>query len=52
MKVGDLVKSKYSWCKHTGIVMKYNTGGWWVLWSDGEYGFTNPSDMEVISESR
>ena len=50
MKVGDLVKMKPKYgCKNTGIIVKYNTGGWWVVWQHGEWGFTNPSDMVVIS---
>ena len=48
MQVGTLVKHKASWCKNIGICIKHNTGGWWILWSDGAYGFTNPSDVEVI----
>ena len=52
MKVGDLVRTKVSWSNAIGILIKYNTGGWWVQWNDGARGFTNPSDIEVISESR
>jgi len=53
MKVGDLVKMKPKYgCNRTGIIVKHNTGGWWVQWSCGDLGFMNPSDMEVINESR
>ena len=53
MKVGDLVKMKPKYgCNRIGIIVKHNTGGWWIQWSCGDLGFTNPSDMEVINESR
>ena len=48
MQVGTLVKSKYSWNKNIGICIKHNTGGFVILWSNGEYGFTIPSDVEAI----
>ena len=49
MKVGDLVINQYC---GIGIVTKYNTGGWWVTYSDGQMGFCNESDLEVLDESR
>tara|TARA_B100001094_G_scaffold83007_2_gene79296 strand:- start:343 stop:492 length:150 start_codon:yes stop_codon:yes gene_type:complete len=49
MKVGDLVINQYS---GIGIVTAYNTGGWWVTYSDGQMGFCCESDLEVINESR
>tara|TARA_B100001113_G_scaffold347516_1_gene340026 strand:+ start:8621 stop:8770 length:150 start_codon:yes stop_codon:yes gene_type:complete len=49
MQVGDLVRNKYN---GIGIIVKYNTGGWWVQYHCGARGFANPSDLEVISESR
>ena len=49
MKIGDLVRMKPTMHDNgIGIIVKYNTGGWWVHWSCGTLGFTNPSDMEVI----
>ena len=49
MKIGDLVKMKPKYgCNRVGIIVKYNTGGWWVQWSCGDLGFINPSDMEVV----
>ena len=53
MKIGDLVKMKPKYgCDSIGVIVKHNTGGWWVQWAHGSLDFTNPSDMEVINESR
>ena len=49
MQVGDLVKMKPRYgCKRIGIIVKKNTGGWWVQWSCGDLMFANPSDMEAL----
>ena len=49
MKIGDLVKSKATWSNATGIVMRPEKGGWWILWFCGTWAFHNQKDLEVLS---
>ena len=48
MQIGDLVKNKATWHDGLGIVMRPETGGWWILWHCGTWGFHNQTDLEVL----
>ena len=47
MQVGDLVRNKFDGM--IGIVLRPNTGGWWVLWSCGIEDFNAQWDLEVLA---
>ena len=47
MQIGDLVRNKFDGM--IGIVLRPNTGGWWVLWSCGIEDFNAQWDLEVLA---